>query len=245
MYYVFKELKCAAKVNPAFGFGVKNIEHGMCRSFYAHENNTLMERAKLVCTQVDMTNLRDRMKKLDIVDICTRERTNTNWNFFKLTNLTLSASLLKDLPMDCKNTVLIEPLLKNHNVNCVTFESNTRQPYKDNLCLFGALALPLHGNEELEEEISGNFNIFLNNSEEGDVSKFQGVHLNGFPKNEDLLQLNIFFYDIDFVDEELIGENCRRSIQKDEKSVKLLSYNNHIYYVDNINALFKAFQCTT
>ena len=43
--YVFKELKCAAKVNLAFGFVLKNIEDGMCRYFYAHENNTIMERA--------------------------------------------------------------------------------------------------------------------------------------------------------------------------------------------------------
>ena len=42
------------------------------------------------------------------------------------------------------------------------------------------------------------------------------------PKVEDLLQLNIFLYDIDFVDGELIGELARRSIQKFEKSVKLL-----------------------
>ena len=72
--YVFKELKCAAKVNLAFGFVLKNIEVGMCRYFYAHENNTFLKRAKLVCTQADMTNLKDRLQKLDIVDICTRER---------------------------------------------------------------------------------------------------------------------------------------------------------------------------
>ena len=65
------------------------------------------------------------------------------------------------------------------------------------------------------------------------------------PKVEDLLQLNIFFYDIDFVDGVLIGELARRSIQKYEKSVKLLRYNNRICYVNNINALFKAFRCTT
>ena len=60
-----------------------------------------------------------------------------------------------------------------------------------------------------------------------------------------LIQLNIFLYDIDFVDGELIGELCRRSNQKYEKSVKLLRYNNHNCYVNNINALFKAFRCTT
>ena len=78
-----------------------------------------------------------------------------------------------------------------------------------------------------------------------DVSKIQGVHLNDIPKVEDLLQLNIFLYDIDFVDGELIGEPCRKSIQKYEKIVKFLHYNNHICYVNNINALFKAFRCAT
>ena len=79
--YVFKELKCAAKVNLAFGFVLKNIEDGMCRYFYAHENNTVMERSKLVCTQTDMNYLKDRMQKMDIVDLCTRERVNTKWKF--------------------------------------------------------------------------------------------------------------------------------------------------------------------
>ena len=49
----------------------------MCRYFYAHENNTLKEREKLVCTQADMTNLKDRMQKMDIFDLCTRERAIT------------------------------------------------------------------------------------------------------------------------------------------------------------------------
>ena len=200
-----------------------------------------MERAKLVCTQADMTNLKDRIQKMDIVDICTRESANTKWKLYKPTNLTILASLLKDVRIGSNDTVLPEPLLKNHNVNCFTFERNTSQPYNDNLCLVGALALHSHGIKKLEEETSRILIFFLNNSEEGNVSKFQGVHLNDIPKNEDLLQLKIFHYDIDFVDGEKIGELCRRSIQKSEKSVQLLRYNSHICYV-NIKALFKAFR---
>ena len=59
------------------------------------------------------------------------------------------------------------------------------------------------------------------------------------------MQHNIFLHDIDFVDGKLIGELSRRSIQKIEKSVKHLRHNNHICYVSNINALFRAFWCTT
>ena len=200
----------------------QNVEDGSCRYFYAHENNTVRERSKLVCTQADMISLKNRMQKMDSVDICTRERANTKWKFYKLTNLTNFASLLKDVPMGCKDTVLLEPILRNCNVNCLLFERKTRQPYNDNLCLFRALALHLHGNEKLEEETSKIFTLFLNNCEEGDPSKSQGVHMTDTPKVEDLLQLIIFLYNIDFVDGELIGELCRGSIQKYEKIVKLL-----------------------
>ena len=104
--YVFKELKCAAKVNLVFGFVLKNNEGGVCGYFYAHENNTVIGRSKLVCTQADMTNPKDRMQKKDFVDICTQERTNTNWKFYKLTIITIFASLLKDVPMGCKDSLI-------------------------------------------------------------------------------------------------------------------------------------------
>ena len=48
---VFNGLKCAAKVDVAFEFVLKNVEDGSCRCFCAHENNTLMERSKLVYTK--------------------------------------------------------------------------------------------------------------------------------------------------------------------------------------------------
>ena len=125
--YVFKELKCAANVNLAFEFVLKNFEDGMCRFFHAHENITIMERSKLGCTQADMTNLKDRMQIVDFVKICTPEGANTKLKFYTLTNSTIFASLLKDVPMGCKDIILPEPLLKNHNVNCLTFERITLQ----------------------------------------------------------------------------------------------------------------------
>ena len=117
---VFNGLKCAAKVNLAFGLVLKNVEDGSRRYFYAHENNTLMERSKLVCTPDDITNLNGKIQKMDIVDLCTRERANLKWKFYKLTNLTVFAALLKDVPMGCEDSVLHEPLLKNQDVDCLT-----------------------------------------------------------------------------------------------------------------------------
>ena len=54
----FNNLKCVAKVNLAFGFILKNIQDGGFRYFYAHENNTLLDRSKLLCTHDDLAKLK-------------------------------------------------------------------------------------------------------------------------------------------------------------------------------------------
>ena len=230
-------------MNLAFGFILNNIEDGGFRDYYAHENNTLLSRSKLLCTHDDLAKLEDFFNKTDVIESCSRERLNTKWKFYKLTNLTAFAALLKDVPMGCKNAVLSEPLLKNQTINCLTFEENTRQPYNDNLCLFRALALHMHGNQRLEEETSNLFNLFINKMDELSADQFQGVHMNDIPFVEDLLTLNIVLYDIDIVDGNIIRQLARRSVQKYDNTVKLLGYNNHICYVSNINAVFQTFRC--
>ena len=160
-----------------------------------------------------------------------------------MTNLTVFAVLLKDVPMGCKNAVLPEPLLRNGTINCLTYEENTRQPYNDNLCLFRAPALHLHGTQQLEEETSKLSILFINKIDGLSADQFQGVHMNDIPFVEDLLTLNIVLYDIDIVDGNIIGELARRNVQKNENTVRLLRYNNHICNVNNNNAVFQSFRC--
>ena len=242
---VLDQLKCVAKLNLALGFILKNIEDGKFRYFYAHENNTLLEESKRVSNKDDMAKLREILKKTDVIESCTKERSNTKWMFFKLTNLTIFAALLKDIPMGCKDAVLLESLLRNLSINCLTYEQNSKKTDKENLCLFRALALHLLGNERLEEETSKLFNLFLVNSTNLDLSKFQGVCRDYIPSVEDMVGINFFLYNIDLIDNAMVGELARRSIRKYEKSVQLIRYNSHICYVENIQALFKAFRCPT
>ena len=89
------------------------------------------------------------------------------------------------------------------------------------------------------------FQPFLNNCGKADPPKIQGNHMTDIPKMEEMLQLNIFLYEIEFVDVELIGELAQRSIQKFEMSVKLLRYNNHVCYISGVNSFFKSFRCST
>ena len=140
-----------------------------------------------------MAKLKKILKKTDVIESCTKERSNTKWRFFKLTNLTKYAAILKYIPMGCIDAVLPESLLKNRTGNCLTYEQNTKKPYKDNLCLFRALAFHLHGNERLEEETSESFNLFFINSTNPDPSKFQGVCMDDIPSVEDIVGIKSIF----------------------------------------------------
>ena len=124
-------------------------------------------------------------------------------------------------------------------------QQNTKKPYKDKLCLFRALALHLNGNERLKEKTSKLFNLFLIKSTNPEPSKFQGVCMYDIPTVEDIIGINIFIYEIDFIDGAMVGELARRSIKKYKNNVQLIRYNSHICYVDKIHAIFKAFRCPT
>ena len=52
--HFFNNLNCAVKVNLAFGFISWNKKDGGFSYFYSHENNTLLDRSKHVCTRDDL-----------------------------------------------------------------------------------------------------------------------------------------------------------------------------------------------
>ena len=110
------------------------------------------------------------------------------------------------------------------------------------MCLFRALAVHLHGTTRLETSTSKIFNDFL--EESGcDPKQFRGVSMDNLPIVEVVVEKNIFIYDIDIEDGDFVGELAWRSIGKYENTVKLLRYNNHIIYVNNIDNFFKCFRC--
>ena len=225
-----------------FNYTVETLNERIVNEKLDHFSNTLKREAKVNCTRDDLAKLKDFLNKADVIESCSPERTNTKWRFYRLTNLSVIAALLKDVPMGCKDAVLPEPLLKNCTKNCVTFEENTRQPHNNNLCFFHALALHLHGNQRLEGKTSKLSFLFIKKMDGLSADCISGVQMNDISFVEDLLTPNILLHDIDNVDGNIIVELARRSLQKPKNTMRLLRYN-HICYVNNIDAVFQSFRC--
>ena len=67
----------------------------------------------LLSTKADLTNIQNKVNKQDIVAVCAQERQNTKWQFKLVTNESIFATLLKNVPMGCPDSVIPEPFLRN------------------------------------------------------------------------------------------------------------------------------------
>ena len=143
--------------------------------------------------------------------------------------------------MGCTDSTLPEPLLRNPEVNCLVSNGHN-EPYNDNLCLFRAIAIHLFGSVDVELHATDIFHNFITVSG-CDSESFTGVSFDQIPIIEELIKQNIFIYDFDIEDGEIIGELVRRSVERYDENIKLLRYNNPICYVNCINKFFKKFRC--
>ena len=111
LHFGFDSLICAAKLNVALDFVLKNVEGRSFRFRFAHKNKILLERSKLVATTEGMTKVKILLSNIDVIESLTRERANTKWKFYKLINFAMFAALLKEAPRGCKDTVMPDPPL--------------------------------------------------------------------------------------------------------------------------------------
>ena len=192
---VFNKPDSAAKVNLILGFVLRNFETVKKRHFYAHDNNSLHEKFHLLCIKADSITIKGKVEKIDIVEQCTQEHQKTKWRLKLIINVAIFAALLKNISMGCPDTVLPETLLKHTQVNCL-LSNNGKEPCKDHLCFFRALAMYTNGHIDLNSHISSYFTDYVSKSGY-DPTSFRGDSVKDLPVIEEIVQRNIFIYGFD------------------------------------------------
>ena len=125
------------------------------RYFYAHKNNTFFEKPQLLCSKGDLVALQNRVEKMESVETCNIKR-----QYALTTNVTIFCALINNIPMGSVDAVIPEQLLRRSDVDCLV-ANGFGETYKNNICLFKAVAVHLYGSAELETNADKLFSEFL------------------------------------------------------------------------------------
>ena len=144
-----------------------------------------------------MNTIQGKAEKFDIVEQCTIERQNTKWRFKQIKNITVFSTILKkSIPMGCPDSVLPEPLLKYHSVNCLLSDkenNHTKFTFAFSVC---ALTMYLHGRGKLDAHTPQLFTEFVSKSGY-DPKNFRGVAIDDLAPEEGIVERKLFFHDFD------------------------------------------------
>ena len=85
----------------------------------------------------------------------------------------------------------------------------------------------MNGHNDLDSHTSRYLTEFVSESVY-DPKNFRGVSKENLPVVENIVQRNIFEYDFDIQRGEYVGELARRSVERFDKTVKILRFNNQV-----------------
>ena len=110
-------MKYLAKFIKEIGNVVKYFEDLSCRYYYAHLNNTFIERSKFVASEDEVTKMRNLPSN---TDSSTKEQANTIWNIYKFTKVIFLLCCSGKIPGGPQTQYLKEPSQKNRSFNIPT-----------------------------------------------------------------------------------------------------------------------------
>ena len=137
---VFRRLQSTSKISISFGLVLRHIDAGCYRYFYT-EKNTVLGGPVVVRDRRDMVKLLETLSSKNLNEILADERPDTKWKFFTVTNMTVYATHLDEVPLGCIKVSIPAYILHHNRINCLLSNRQTKEQYSDNLCMFRAVAM--------------------------------------------------------------------------------------------------------
>ena len=161
-----------------------------------------------------MAKLKDNLNKTEVIELCSRERMNTKWRFYKWKSLTVFCCFTQTGTYGLPARGYSQTFAQNHTTNCFTFEDNTRKPYKSTRSFFLFL-LSVCMQIKAWKKTPDTFNLFINRMGGLNAGHSQRIQMNDIAFVEDLLILNILlnnkFFVHETLSENLLDEVCRNT----------------------------------
>ena len=241
---IYEESNFSFKINLSFGIILRHVSTGEFRYFVPYYNQNIFNLPILINNRDDLRNLREKLSEMDVKSYMLRQRENTSWKPWCITNVNIEiyktsfplGHLAKPLPSYIKNSKSI-----------VSFEINprTKRPYNDFLCFYRCLAFHKKRSIYIESACKELFSTWLQYVKKN-LLKSSDVTLKSIPDLEKCFNVNIHIYSLaesGAATSLYKSRECIVNADKKKDIMYLNMYDNHLCYIVNFTAYCKKFQC--
>lgn len=188
-------------LNLEFGLILKNSETGEYRYFKPYHNHEVFQSPIYISKRIHLKRLQYRMQRLNITDYILRQRPDTKWKPFLITNVRIVIYHMSFVLGKVKVTV---PEYVKRSKSIISMTTNQKGVvYEDNLCAFRCLALH-RDNDWLLLEIGTqklfekwvSFNKTQNMKINSDLQSFPGITLDQIVYFEKCSEINVNVYSL-------------------------------------------------
>ena len=132
---VYNDQNQAMRMNLSFGLILRNTRTGEYRYFVPYYNENIFKTPLRISNRNDLNNVRDELGRMNIIDYMLKQRENTEWTPFCITNVLVQV-YKQAFSLGNSSITLPSYVKRSKTIISLIADPNTRKPYTDNLCFF-------------------------------------------------------------------------------------------------------------
>lgn len=237
----------AFRLNLEFGLILIHTETNEYRYFKPYHNQEVFQRPIYVSQRNHLNRLQQRMQRFNITDYILRQRPDTKWKPYLITNVRI---VIYHLNFVLGNAAIILPPHISQSKSIVKLTNDRRgQTYTDNLCAFRCLAVHQgYYPTGLDSRTNVLFQqwVLFQKAHQKEVNSnpktFPGITLNEIIYFEKCFKTNVNVFSLN---ESQSAQSIYKSSCKFSDTMHLNLYEHHLSYISNFNSYAQKFLCKT
>lgn len=244
LQYIFTNSKWSFKLNIAFGVILREVgqeEEGRFRYFIPHTNETVFDIPVRVSTQADLEKVRQRLEDMDVLEYMRRQRPNTKWQPFVITNLVFYTYNTNFVLGGTDENPLPSYITNNHQIVALVYNKYKKTYFHDGLCAFRALAYHRTKKTDVERLTHENAHLWQVYCREHKITRSEdGLDLDNIYYFEQCFKISVNIFQLS------ASGTCSceyLSTAKYADKMNLNLFDGHLSYITKLSSYSKKFEC--
>ena len=239
MREIYNQNENVFRINISFGFILRNIDDDSYRYFYAHNNDGVFQTPQTITNVEDLLDLFKKIKHLDILHTIFKQRPNSKWKVYALTNIRYVVFRMLDKTLGMG--IVPDFIKRKKCIISLDVNRSTNRPFTDYFCAFRCLAF--HRGQRSIYNMERSVKLYRDKwfrHMSCSLKGFRGVLLSQMSDFERIFEVNVNILEMKENGDVscLYRTRCRHT-----STMYLNVFDNHLSYINDIRLYSKSYKC--